>query len=210
MFRKKKTNWKATVLKLKLFSVVFGFVSILLYFSLFAGLEGISSLIAKRFNMDTNTEIIKSTNSTFGAMLVAMATVYWNFASNEDKDKNKLIKKKKVVMLHMLKRRFDKIQRNIEDINRFLLNHNLNVELKQTFKNNLIEIRKIEDEVIEMIVEIEDFNLYKKSNLFFETIYTEGVFETKTIEKNYLLKLDGNIRELNEIVSLELTSHLNK
>ncbi|BCC74039.1 hypothetical protein BCJMU51_p1220 (plasmid) [Bacillus cereus] len=113
-------------------------------------------------------------------------------------------------MLHMLKRRFDKIQRNIEDINRFLLNHNLNVELKQTFKNNLIEIRKIEDEVIEMIVEIEDFNLYEKSNLFFETIYTEGVFETKNELKNYLLKLDGNIRELNEIVSLELTSHLNK
>ncbi|WP_088322198.1 hypothetical protein [Bacillus cereus] len=208
MFRR-KTNWKATVLKLIIFSVVFGFVSILLYFSLFAGLEGISSLIAKRFNLDTNTEIIKSTNSTFGAMLVAMATVYWNFANNEDKDKNKLIKKK-VVMLHMLKRRFDKIQRNIEDINRFLLNHNLNVELKQTFKNNFIEIRKIEDEVIEMIVEIEDFNLYEKSNLFFETIYTEGVFETKNELKNYLLKLDGNIRELNEIVSLELTSHLNK
>ncbi|WOA60635.1 hypothetical protein [Bacillus mycoides] len=129
--------------------------------------------------MDTNAEIIKSTNSTFGAMLVAMATVYWNFANNED-------------------------------INRFLLNQNLNVELKQMFKNKFDEIRKIEDEVIEMIVEIEHFDLYEKSNLFFETIYTERVFETKNELKNYLLKLDGNIREVNEIISVELASYLNK
>ncbi|MED3201015.1 hypothetical protein [Bacillus toyonensis] len=208
MFRE-KTNWKNTVLTLITFSVVFCFVAIVLYFGLFAGLEGISSFIAKGFNMDTNAEIIKSTNSTFGAMLVAMATVYWNFANNEDKDKNKLIKKK-VVKLHLLKRRFDKIQRSIEDINRFLLNQNLNVELRQMFKNKFDEIKKIEDEVIEMIVEIEHFDLYEKSNLFFETIYTERVFETKNELKNHLLKLDGNIREVNEIVSVELASYLNK
>lgn len=208
MFRE-KTSWKNTATKLIAFSVVFGFVAIVLYFSLFAGLEGISLFIAKRFNMDTNAEIIKSTNAVFGAMLVAMATFYWNSANNEDKDQDKLIKKK-VVKLHILKRRFDKIQRNIEDINRFLLNQNLNVELKQMFKNKFDEIRKIEDEVIEMIVEIEHFDLYEKSNLFFETIYTEKFFETKNELKNYLIKLDGNIREVNEIVSVELASYLNK
>ncbi|WP_242476039.1 hypothetical protein [Bacillus cereus group sp. N12] len=91
-----------------------------------------------------------------------------------------------------------------------MLNQNLNVDLKQMFKNKFDEIRKIEDEVIEMIVEIEHFDLYEKSNLFFETIYTEIVFETKNELKNYLLKLDGNIREVNEIVSVELASYLNK
>lgn len=142
-------------------------------------LTSISSFIAKGFNMDTNAEIIKSTNSTFGAMLVAMATVYWNFANNEDKDKSKLIKKK-VVRLHLLKRRFDKIQRNIEDINRFLLNQNLNVELKQMFKNKFDEIRKIEDEVIEMIVEIEHFDLYEKSNFFLKRFILREFLKQKT------------------------------
>lgn len=150
MFRE-KTSWKNTVIKLIAFSVVFGFVAIVLFFSLFAGLEGISSFITKRLDMDTNAEIIKSTNSVCGAMLMAMATVYWNFTNNEDKDKSQLIKKK-VVKLHMSKRRFDKIQRNIEDINSCLLSQNLNIELKQIFKNKFEEIKKIEDEVIEMIV----------------------------------------------------------
>ncbi|OLR22428.1 hypothetical protein, partial [Bacillus cereus] len=167
---KEKTNWKLTFLKPIIYPIIFGLLAILLYFGLFAGLEGISSLIAQGFNINNNAEIIKSTNSTFGAMLVAMATIYWNFINSEEKDKNKSIKKK-VIKLHILKRRIDKIQRNIKGMEGLLLNQNLSIELKQIFKNKLDEIKKIEDEVIEIVVEIEHFDLYKKSNLFFEAIY---------------------------------------
>ncbi|AOY14501.1 TPA: hypothetical protein ACTZ3L_003763 [Bacillus cereus] len=206
---KEKTNWKLTFLKPIIYPIIFGLLAILLYFGLFAGLEGISSLIAQGFNMNNNAEIIKSTNSTFGAMLVAMATIYWNFTNSEEKDKNKSIKKK-VIKLHILKRRIDKIQRNIKGMEGLLLNQNLSIELKQIFKNKLDEIKKIEDEVIEIVVEIEHFDLYKKSNLFFEAIYTERSFDTKNELKDYLLMLEENLKELKEITSDKLVSYINK
>ncbi|AAT59208.1 MULTISPECIES: hypothetical protein [Bacillus] len=206
---KEKTNWKLTFLKPIIYPIIFGLLAILLYFGLFAGLEGISSLIAQGFNMKNNAEIIKSTNSTFGAMLVAMATIYWNFTNSEEKDKNKSIKKK-VIKLHILKRRIDKIQRNIKGMEGLLLNQNLSIELKQIFKNKLDEIKKIEDEVIEIVVEIEHFDLYKKSNLFFEAIYTERSFDTKNELKDYLLMLEENLKELKEITSDKLVSYINK
>lgn len=208
MFRE-KTNWKLTFLKPIIYPIIFGFLAILLYFGLFAGLEGISSLIAQGFNMNNNAEIIKSTNSTFGAMLVAMATIYWNFTNSEEKDKNKSIKKK-VIKLHILKRRIDKIQRNIKDMDSLLLNQNLSIELKQIFKNKFDEIKKIEDEVIEIVVEIEHFDLYEKSNLFFEAIYTERSFDTKNELKDCLLMLEENLKELKEITSDKLVSYINK
>ncbi|MGW6150969.1 hypothetical protein ACWFN4_26800 [Bacillus mycoides] len=208
MFRE-KTNWKLTFLKPIIYPIIFSLLAILLYFGLFAGLEGISSLIAQGFNMNNNAEIIKSTNSTFGAMLVAMATIYWNFTNSEEKDKNKSIKKK-VIKLHILKRRIDKIQRNIKGMEGLLLNQNLSIELKQIFKNKLDEIKKIEDEVIEIVVEIEHFDLYKKSNLFFEAIYTERSFDTKNELKDYLLMLEENLKELKEITSDKLVSYINK
>ncbi|PHB34600.1 hypothetical protein COE82_28500 [Bacillus wiedmannii] len=208
MFRK-KTNWKLTILKPIIYPIIFGFLAILLYFGLFAGLEGISSLIAQGFNMNNNAEIIKSTNSTFGAMLVAMATIYWNFTNSEEKDKSKSIKKK-VIKLHILKRRIDKVQRNIKDMDSLLLNQNLNIELKQIFKNKLEEIKKMEDEVIEIVVEIEHFDLYEKSNLFFEAIYTERSFDTKDELKDYLLMLEKNLKELKEITSGKLVSYVSK
>ncbi|MED0934558.1 hypothetical protein P4T29_23485 [Bacillus mobilis] len=208
MFRE-KTNWKLTILKPIIYPIIFGFLAILLYFGLFAGLEGISSLIAQGFNMNNNAEIIKSTNSTFGAMLVAMATIYWNFTNSEEKDKSKSIKKK-VIKLHILKRRIDKVQRNIKDMNSLLLNQNLNIELKQIFKNKLEEIKKMEDEVIEIVVEIEHFDLYEKSNLFFEAIYTERSFDTKDELKDYLLMLEENLKELKEITSSKLVSYVSK
>ncbi|MGH1054571.1 hypothetical protein ACQVUC_05780 [Bacillus paranthracis] len=208
MFRE-KTNWKLTILKPIIYPIIFGFLAILLYFGLFAGLEGISSLIAQGFNMNNNAEIIKSTNSTFGAMLVAMATIYWNFTNSEEKDKSKSIKKK-VIKLHILKRRIDKVQRNIKDMDSLLLNQNLNIELKQIIKNKLEEIKKMEDEVIEIVVEIEHFDLYEKSNLFFEAIYIERSFDTKDELKDYLLMLEGNLKELKEITSGKLVSYVNK
>ncbi|HFJ9271959.1 hypothetical protein PDL68_17095 [Bacillus cereus] len=208
MFRE-KTNWKLTILKPIIYPIIFGFLAILLYFGLFAGLEGISSLIAQGFNMNNNAEIIKSTNSTFGAMLVAMATIYWNFTNSEEKDKSKSIKKK-VIKLHILKRRIDKVQRNIKDMDSLLLNQNLNIELKQIFKNKLEEIKKMEDEVIEIVVEIEHFDLYEKSNLFFEAIYTERSFDTKDELKDYLLMLEENLKELKEITSSKLVSYVSK
>lgn len=208
MFRE-KTNWKLTILKPIIYPIIFGFLAILLYFGLFAGLEGISSLIAQGFNMNNNAEIIKSTNSTFGAMLVAMATIYWNFTNSEEKDKSKSIKKK-VIKLHILKRRIDKVQRNIKDMDSLLLNQNLNIELKQIFKNKLEEIKKMEDEVIEIVVEIEHFDLYEKSNLFFEAIYTERSFDTKDELKDYLLMLEENLKELKEITSGKLVSYVSK
>ncbi|PHC15517.1 hypothetical protein [Bacillus wiedmannii] len=208
MFRR-KTNWKLTILKPIIYPIIFGFLAILLYFGLFAGLEGISSLIAQGFNMNNNAEIIKSTNSTFGAMLVAMATIYWNFTNSEEKDKSKSIKKK-VIKLHILKRRIDKVQRNIKDMDSLLLNQNLNIELKQIFKNKLEEIKKMEDEVIEIVVEIEHFDLYEKSNLFFEAIYTERSFDTKDELKDYLLMLEKNLKELKEITSGKLVSYVSK
>ncbi|MEW4216072.1 hypothetical protein BHV55_05015 [Bacillus sp. RZ2MS9] len=206
---KEKINWKLTFLKPIIYPIIFGLLAILLYFGLFAGLEGISSLIAQGFNMNNNAEIIKSTNSTFGAMLVAMATIYWNFTNSEEKDKNKSIKKK-VIKLHILKRRIDKIQRNIKGMEGLLLNQNLSIELKQIFKNKLDEIKKIEDEVIEIVVEIEHFDLYKKSNLFFEAIYTERSFDTKNELKDYLVMLEENLKELKEITSDKLVSYINK
>ncbi|PFV92835.1 hypothetical protein [Bacillus thuringiensis] len=206
---KEKTNWKLTFLKPIIYPIIFGLLAILLYFGLFAGLEGISSLIAQGFNINNNAEIIKSTNSTFGAMLVAMATIYWNFINSEEKDKNKSIKKK-VIKLHILKRRIDKIQRNIKGMEGLLLNQNLSIELKQIFKNKLDEIKKIEDEVIEIVVEIEHFDLYKKSNLFFEAIYIERSFDTKNELKDYLLMLEENLKELKEITSDKLVSYINK
>ncbi|HDR4556449.1 hypothetical protein CN479_23065 [Bacillus thuringiensis] len=206
---KEKTNWKLTFLKPIIYPIIFGLLAILLYFGLFAGLEGISSLIAQGFNINNNAEIIKSTNSTFGAMLVAMATIYWNFINSEEKDKNKSIKKK-VIKLHILKRRIDKIQRNIKGMEGLLLNQNLSIELKQIFKNKLDEIKKIEDEVIEIVVEIEHFDLYKKSNLFFEAIYNERSFDTKNELKDYLLMLEENLKELKEITSDKLVSYINK
>ncbi|MBL3757501.1 hypothetical protein IRV23_22450 [Bacillus cereus] len=208
MFRE-KTNWKLTILKPIIYPIIFGFLAILLYFGLFAGLEGISSLIAQGFNMNNNAEIIKSTNSTFGAMLVAMATIYWNFTNSEEKDKSKSIKKK-VIKLHILKRRIDKVQRNIKDMDSLLLNQNLNIELKQIIKNKLEEIKKMEDEVIEIVVEIEHFDLYEKSNLFFEAIYIERSFDTKDELKDYLLMLEENLKELKEITSGKLVSYVNK
>ncbi|QWG54760.1 hypothetical protein EXW50_04875 [Bacillus mycoides] len=208
MFRE-KTNWKLTFFKPIIYPIIFSLLAILLYFGLFAGLEGISSLIAQGFNMNNNAEIIKSTNSTFGAMLVAMATIYWNFTNSEEKDKSKSIKKK-VIKLHILKRRIDKIQRNIKDMDSLLLNQNLNIELKQILKNKLEEIKKMEDEVIEIIVEIEHFDLYEKSNLFFEAIYTERSFDTKDELKDYLLMLEKNLKELKEITSGKLVSYVNK
>lgn len=208
MFRD-KTNWKLTFLKPIIYPIVFGFLAILLYFGLFAGLEGISSLIAQGFNINNNAEIIKSTNSTFGAMLVAMVTIYWNFTHSEEKDKSKSIKKK-VIKLHILKRRIDKIQRNIKDMDSLLLNQNLSIELKQTLKNKLDEIKRMEDEVIEIVVEIEHFDLYEKNNLFFEAIYTERSFGTKNELKNYLLMLDENLKELKEITSGKLVSYIKK
>ncbi|MDA2189826.1 hypothetical protein PDN08_19110 [Bacillus cereus] len=206
---KEKTNWKLTFLKPIIYPIIFGLLAILLYFGLFAGLEGISSLIAQGFNINNNAEIIKSTNSTFGAMLVAMATIYWNFINSEEKDKNKSIKKK-VIKLHILKRRIDKIQRNIKGMEGLLLNQNLSIELKQIFKNKLDEIKKIEDEVIEIVFEIEHFDLYKKSNLFFEAIYNERSFDTKNELKDYLLMLEENLKELKEITSDKLVSYINK
>ncbi|ONG87073.1 hypothetical protein BKK40_24875 [Bacillus cereus] len=208
MFRE-KTNWKLTILKPIIYPIIFGFLAILLYFGLFAGLEGISSLIAQGFNMNNNAEIIKSTNSTFGAMLVAMATIYWNFTNSKEKDKSKSIKKK-VIKLHILKRRIDKVQRNIKDMDSLLLNQNLNIELKQIIKNKLEEIKKMEDEVIEIVVEIEHFDLYEKSNLFFEAIYIERSFDTKDELKDYLLMLEENLKELKEITSGKLVSYVNK
>ncbi|GIX57761.1 hypothetical protein BPADB04_27910 [Bacillus paranthracis] len=208
MFRE-KTNWKLTILKPIIYPIIFGFLAILLYFGLFAGLEGISSLIAQGFNMNNNAEIIKSTNSTFGAMLVAMATIYWNFTNSEEKDKSKSIKKK-VIKLHILKRRIDKVQRNIKDMDSLLLNQNLNIELKQIIKDKLEEIKKMEDEVIEIVVEIEHFDLYEKSNLFFEAIYIERSFDTKDELKDYLLMLEENLKELKEITSGKLVSYVNK
>ncbi|TPV45873.1 hypothetical protein [Bacillus dicomae] len=208
MFRE-KTNWKLTILKPIIYPIIFGFLAILLYFGLFADLEGISSLIAQGFNMNNNAEIIKSTNSTFGAMLVAMATIYWNFTNSEEKDKSKSIKKK-VIKLHILKRRIDKVQRNIKDMDSLLLNQNLNIELKQIFKNKLEEIKKMEDEVIEIVVEIEHFDLYEKSNLFFEAIYTERSFDTKDELKDYLLMLEENLKELKEITTGKLVSYVSK
>lgn len=208
MFRE-KANWKSTFLKPIIYPVIFGSIAILLYFGLFSGLEGISSLIAKGFNMDNNAEIIKSTNSTFGAMLVAMATIYWNFTNSENKNKSKVIKKK-VIQLHILKRRIDKIQRNIEDMDSLLLNQNLSIELKQIFKNKLDEIKEIEDEVIEIVVEVEHFDLYEKINLFFEATYTERAFGTKNELQNYLLTLDENLKELKEMASIKLVSYINK
>lgn len=208
MFRE-KTNWKLTILKPIIYPIIFGFLAILLYFGLFAGLEGISSLIAQGFNMNNNAEIIKSTNATFGAMLVAMATIYWNFTNSKEKDKSKSIKKK-VIKLHILKRRIDKVQRNIKDMDSLLLNQNLNIELKQIIKNKLEEIKKMEDEVIEIVVEIEHFDLYEKSNLFFEAIYIERSFDTKDELKDYLLMLEENLKELKEITSGKLVSYVNK
>ncbi|MEH0978201.1 hypothetical protein AB1I92_01185 [Bacillus mobilis] len=208
MFRE-KTSWKLTILKPIIYPIIFGFLAILLYFGLFAGLEGISSLIAQGFNMNNNAEIIKSTNSTFGAMLVAMATIYWNFTNSEEKDKSKSIKKK-VIKLHILKRRIDKVQRNIKDMDSLLLNQNLNIELKQIFKNKLEEIKKMEDGVIEIVVEIEHFDLYEKSNLFFEAIYTERSFDTKEELKDYLLMLEENLKEVKEITSSKLVSYVSK
>lgn len=208
MFRE-KPNWKKKILKPIIIPVLFGLTAIVIYFSLFAGLQSISSFIAKGFNLDTNAEIIKATNATFGAMLVAMATIYLNLANGADKDKRKRIQMR-IINLHKLKRRFSKIHKNIEEINSLSLNQNLNMELKQILKNKLDEIKKIEDEVIEMIVEIEHFDLYKKSNLFFETIHTEEIFKTKNDLKKYLLNLEGNLRELINIIVMELASYIRK
>ncbi|MEH7893367.1 hypothetical protein V7662_13750, partial [Bacillus thuringiensis] len=71
-------------------------------------------------------------------------------------------------------------------------------------------IKKIEDEVIEIVVEIEHFDLYKKSNLFFEAIYNERSFDTKNELKDYLLMLEENLKELKEITSDKLVSYINK
>ncbi|MGE8057978.1 hypothetical protein ACQKOD_29810 [Bacillus mycoides] len=206
MFRE-KTNWKRKFLALIIIPIAVCFVSILLYFGLFSVLQSLSSFFANVFKINVNAEIIKSTNSIFGAMLVAIATIIWNFAADEEKNKDER-KKKKCIKYYVLQKRFDKIARNVDELVYSLLNQNLNANFKKEFKKKFDEIKKLDEEIIEMIIETENRDLYKKAIAFFETVYFEGSLNTKDNFKQYLTKSDKELNDIKEMISVEIASYV--
>ncbi|WOA61081.1 hypothetical protein [Bacillus mycoides] len=206
MFRE-KTNWKRKFLTLIIIPIAFCFVSILLYFGLFSVLQSLSSFFANVFKINVNAEIIKSTNSIFGAMLVAIATIIWNFAADEEKNKDKR-QKKKCIKYYILQKRFDKIGGNVDELIDSLLNQNLNNNFKKEFKKKFDEIKKLDEDIIEMIIETENRNLYKKTVAFFETIYFERSLNTKDNYMQHLTKLDKELNDLRGMISVKVASYV--